>query len=133
MAIKFHPEQGSILVCDFKGLQEPEITKRRPVLVISPKLKNRGRLCTVVPFSTTPPRPVEAYHCRLLMDQRLPLPYDNEWQWVKADLVYTVAFDRLSLMQVGKDAAGKRIYDQRVVPAEILQQVQHCLRCGLGL
>ena len=133
MAIKFVPAQGSILICDFKGFQEPEMTKRRPVVVISPKMKDRWGLCSVVPLSTTPPRPVKDYHLKLKTDPPLPEPYSSEWQWVKADLIYTVSFERLHLMFDSKGDDGKRIYDQRIVSKDELEAIQKCVLFGLGL
>ena len=114
-------------------MQTPEMTKRRPVIVISPKMKDRYGLCTVVPLSTTPPRPVKSYHMRLQTRPTLPHPYDCEFHWVKADMVYTVGFERLFVPCDGKDESGKRIYDQRVVSSEELAQIQQCLLLGLGL
>jgi uncharacterized protein YifN (PemK superfamily) len=134
MAIKFAPEQGTILICDFKGLNAPEITKKRPVVVVSPRMKDRWGLCTVVPFSTTPPRPIKGYHFRITTNPPLPHPYDSEHHWIKGDMIYTVGYDRLSLPFDGtKDAQGKRVYDQRVVCAEDFAQIQICLLTSLGM
>ena len=48
-------------------------------------------------------------------------------------MIYTVAFDRLTVPSDGKDENGKRIYDQRVVDAEVLTKIQECIMRGLGL
>jgi mRNA interferase MazF len=133
MAINYAPAQGSILICDFKGFQEPEMTKRRPVIVISPRMKDRWGLCSVVPLSTTAPRPVKGYHLKLQTTPLLPAPFLNEWHWVKADLIYAVSFNRLSLMFDDKGGDGKRIYDKRVVSPDNLKAIQQCVLCGLGL
>lgn len=133
MAIKYHPEVGTIVICDFAGFKEPEIIKRRPALVISPRFRNRGNLCAIVPFSTTAPVPVLAYHYKLYMDAPLPDPYSADMHWIKADMLYTVSFDRLSLPSSGKDEQGKRIYDVRVVDQETLTKVRKCILHGLGL
>lgn len=63
----------------------------------------------------------------------LPHPYDSEFHWVKADMIYTVGFDRLFVPCDGKDAAGKRIYDQRVVSVQDMEEIQRCIMRGLGL
>jgi len=42
MSIKFNPEQGLIVICDFKGFVPPEMVKRRPAVVISPRLRQRS-------------------------------------------------------------------------------------------
>ncbi|MEI6730857.1 MAG: type II toxin-antitoxin system PemK/MazF family toxin, partial [Pseudomonadota bacterium] len=49
MAIKYHPNPGTVLTCDFSGMIEPEMIKERPVVVISPRLCSRTGLCTIVP------------------------------------------------------------------------------------
>lgn len=58
-------------------------------------------------MSTTPPRPIKGYHMKLQTKPTLPHPYDSEFHWVKADMIYTVGFDRLFVPCDGKDAAGK--------------------------
>ena len=115
MSIPFHPEQGTIVICDFKGFVPPEMVKRRPAVIVSPRLRNRGRLCSIVPLSTTPPKPIAPYHYKLHVDPVLPAPYDAKFHWVKADMVYTVSFDRLFMPFNGKDDSGKRIYDVRII------------------
>ena len=133
MAISFHPEPGTILVCDFTGFRAPEMVKRRPVVVVSPRLRRRKGLCTVVPLSTSPPDPVEPYHYRLHTIPPLPDPYNSPSHWVKADMVYTVSFDRLFLMHSSKGADGKRIYDQRVIDKADLIKIKAALLHGIGL
>ena len=133
MAIQFHPDQGTILICDFSSFKSPEMTKRRPCVVISPRFRTRGKLCTVVPISTTVPVPPAPYHHKLHISPPLPHPYDADVCWVKADMVYTVSFDRLSLPFNGKDNSGKRIYDMRILNPIEFAQVQQCVLNGLGL
>lgn len=133
MGLDFHPQQGAIVICDFKGLQEPEMVKRRPVVVISPRFRRRGKLCTIVPLSTTPPSEIANYHYKLLLDPPLPPPNDKPFCWVKADMIYTVSFDRLMLPFEGKDNSGKRIYDQRVLSDDDFRIIQKCLLHGVGL
>ena len=133
MAISIHPEPGTIVICDFDGFKPPEMIKRRPVIVVSPRLRERGGLCSVVPLSTTDPRKVMPYHHRLSVAPPLPPPYDSPHQWVKADMMATVAFDRLFLPCSGKDPSGKRIYDIRVIDEADLRQIRVCILHGLGL
>lgn len=133
MSLPFHPEQGTIVVCDFKGLNEPEMSKRRPALIVSPRFRCRDRLCTIVPFSTTPPRPVERFHYKLEMDPLLPEPYNSAVQWVKADMLYTMSLDRLSFPFCGKDDTGKRIYDVRKISDADFAEIQNCLLHSIGL
>jgi uncharacterized protein YifN (PemK superfamily) len=133
MALKHHPEQGTILICDFAGMKQPEMLKRRPVVVISPRMRNRTGLCTIVPLSTTPPSPILAYHHKLYTVPPLPEPYNADYHWVKADMIYTVSFERLQLPFIGKDASGKRIYDIRIVDKSDLLKIQQCILHGIGL
>jgi mRNA interferase MazF len=107
MTLKFHPEPGTILIRDYTtGFREPEMVKRRPVVTISPRLKRRDGLITVVPLSTTPPTPVCDHHCRLTIDPALPEPFDSPEMWVKADMLATVGFARLDLIRTGRDESG---------------------------
>lgn len=98
MAISDHPAIGSILLCDFNtGFKAPEMVKRRPVVVISPKIRSRAGLCTVVALSTKDPQPVMSYHCRLKIEPILPEPWNSESMWIKGDMVYAAGFHRLDL------------------------------------
>ena len=133
MAINIHPEIGTIVICDFTSFISPEMTKRRPAIIISPRFRERGELCTVLPLSTSQPPTRMKYHHKLLISPPLPPPYDAEFHWVKADMIYTVSFARLYLPFSKKDGQGKRIYDVRVLDKEELTKVQQCLLHGLGL
>ena len=134
MPLPFYPQMGTIVICDFKGFMEPEMTKRRPVIVVSPKRKNSPRLCTVVPLSTTAPRPVESHHVRLdFGDDPLPAPYDSSVCWAKCDMIYQVSLDRLTLPFDGKDPSGKRVYDQRIATAETLSDIRNCIARALSI
>lgn len=133
MSLQFHPEQGTIIICDFNGFISPEMVKRRPAVVVSPRLRRRDRLCTIVPLSTTIPLMIAPYHYKLHVTPVLPAPYDAPFHWVKGDMVYTVSFDRISPLQSGKDRNGKRIYDVRIVDKDDLIKIQQCVLHGLGL
>ena len=67
MALLFVPSPGTLLMCDFDtGFQPPEMTKRRPVVVVSPRRRRAmTKLCTVVPLSTAVPNQVEPFHHRM--------------------------------------------------------------------
>lgn len=132
MALKIHPAQGAIVICDFSGLNEPEMTKRRLAVVVSPYIRVRPGLCSVVPFSTTAPILVRPYHCTIQIDPPLPEPHASPLQWVKGDMVYTMSLTRMHLPSDGK-IDGKRNYDIRVLSKDELQRVQVCMLNGLGL
>ena len=134
MGILYHPQVGTILRVDLnEGFRPPEMGKRRPAVVIAPQLAGRGKLCTIVPLSTTPPEPPRAYHCRIELDPPLPAPYDHPVMWVKADMILSVAFHRLKLLDRGKDQSGQRVYDVRVLPDEAIERIRACIRHSLGL
>ena len=133
MALVHHPEIGTIVICDFHGFVTPEMVKRRPAVVVSPRFRNRAGLCTIVPLSTTPPSPVMPYHYKLHMDTPLPQPYSAPFHWVKADMFATVSFERLSLPHAGKDKSGKRQYVVKVVDAADLRNIRACMLHALGL
>lgn len=134
MALKFHPEPGTILVCDYTtGFILPEMVKRRPIVTISPRLKRRDGLVTVVPLSTTPPDPVCDHHCSIKLAAKLPAPFDSDEMWVKADMVATVSFERLNLLRTGRDPFGRRKYLTPKLEPDQLKTVYHCVLHGIGL
>lgn len=131
MALKFHPERGMVVICTFDGFREPEMVKRRPVIVISPRMRHRSGLCTVVPLSTTEPQPAQPYHHRITVNPPLPAPYDAVRMWVKADMLYTVGFDRLSMPHF-KTSTG-RTNIQHVIEGFDLLQIERCILHGIGM
>ena len=133
MAIREHPRIGSILMCDFDGYRQPEMVKRRPVVVISPKIVARPGLCTVVALSTTAPHPVAQYHCQIDIRPNLPDPMQSDGVWIKGDMVAVVAFDRLDFIRVGKDRSGKRQYYYSTVSSENLRDIRCCILSGMGM
>jgi len=134
MAIREHPLKGSILYCDFnQGFTEPEMVKRRPIIVISPKIKGRDGLCTVVALSTTPPHPIMPYHAQLDINPPLPSYFDSKGVWIKGDMVYSVGFQRLDLISFGKDPTGKRVYYLSTISLDQLKIVQSCILRGMGM
>lgn len=133
MGLTYHPEIGTIVLCDFHGFVPPEMVKRRPVIIVSPRLRHRDNLCTIVPLSTTPPNPVMAYHYKLKLDNPLPAPYDSPFQWVKGDMVTSVSFKRLLLPSAGKDANGKRNYIIKVIEDIDLRNIRECILHSLDL
>jgi mRNA interferase MazF len=134
MGILYHPQVGTILRVDLnEGFRPPEMVKRRPAIVVSPQLPGRGQICTIVPLSTTEPRPERQYNLRLELDTPLPPPYDAPVMWVKADMILAVAFHRLKLLDRGKDPSGQRVYDVRVLSEEMMAQIRACIAHSLGM
>ncbi|WP_293810345.1 type II toxin-antitoxin system PemK/MazF family toxin [uncultured Bosea sp.] len=134
MALKFHPEPGTLLLCDFStGFCEPEMVKRRPVVVISPRLKRRDGLLGVVPLSTQQPTPMMDYHYELTLEVPLPAPFDSRTMWAKADMVSTVGFHRLDLFREGRGPDGRRKYLARKIEDAQLRSIHRAMLHGLGL
>ena len=133
MPLKFHPEPGTILICDFVGMKEPEMVKTRPVVVVSPRLKHRNGLLTIVPLSTTPPPHICNYHCEITINPALPEPFDHVKVWVKCDMIYNVGFWRLELVRTSRDRTGKRKYIQQLIDREDLKKIRAAMLHGLAL
>jgi mRNA interferase MazF len=133
MAINEHPPLGTVVMCDFNaGFKVPEMCKRRPVVVISPKIKGRPGLCTIVALSTDPPDTIMQYHAQINLHPRLPDPWESDGIWVKGDMVNAVAFRRLDLFRLGKKD-GKRIYLLEPLSAENIRIIRHCVLRAHGL
>ena len=133
MTLSTHPVPGTILRVDLsQGFVPPEMVKRRPAIVLSPPIRGRQRLCTIVPLSTKVPTSIEPHHLKLTLNPPLPAPYDNPEMWVKGDMVLTVAFHRLRLLFAGHEQ-GQRVYDIRVLDAATMENVKNCVRAGIGL
>lgn len=135
MPIQHPVGAGTILLCDYGlgGFREPEMTKRRPAVVISPRLPHRDNLCAVVPLSgSEPARPV-LYVVRLELACPLPEPFAQSVWWAKCDMIATVGFRRLDLFRTGRDQHGKRRYLQPKLPSTDFARVQVGVLHGLGL
>lgn len=98
--LSFHPHAGTVLICDFRGNIVPEITKRRPVVVVTPRLAHRDKLAMIVPLSTTEPEHPQPFHVRLSKNYH-PNESDDLPVWAKCDLVCSVSFVRLDRFKVG--------------------------------
>jgi mRNA interferase MazF len=131
--LRHHPAIGTVLRCNYDtGFSPPEMVKQRPVIVVSPRLRKRDNLCTIVPLGSQEPEKIMPYHHKLTFDPPLPKPYDYGVHWVKADMLATVAFHRLDLLFLKKQN-GSRAYDNRVIAAEDLAAIQLCIRHALGM
>ncbi len=121
------------MICDFNtGFIAPEMIKRRPVVVISPRPRRSNQLCTVVPLNTTVPNPVKPFHHR--MDPRsLPGKLAQRETWAKCDMLATVSLERLNRVMVGKNSAGKRIYVAEQVIIEDLEAIRRGVMIALGI
>jgi uncharacterized protein YifN (PemK superfamily) len=131
MQIQFHPEPRMVLMCDFAtGFKEPEMTKLRPVVVMSPQRHNR-ETCIVVPLSTVEPEPILGFHHRL-DSLSLPLRLRKKVNWVKGDMVTAVGLWRLDRVMNGRDANGKRLYVAHSVTLADWVHIQRAVAASLG-
>ncbi|WP_339517465.1 type II toxin-antitoxin system PemK/MazF family toxin [Pseudomonas proteolytica] len=127
MTLLYQPKEGSVLICDFRGYEVPEIIKIRPVIVIRRHRTNR-LLVTVVPLSTTPPQTVLAHHLQL----ESHLQGANPVCWAKCDIVATVSLGRLDRIK-SKDRHGKRTYKIDELSSEQFLAVKAAVRGAVGL
>ncbi|NIZ13490.1 type II toxin-antitoxin system PemK/MazF family toxin [Phaeobacter sp. HF9A] len=134
MAIKYDVSPRTILLCDYSkgGFRAPEMVKRRPVIAISPRLRHRSGLITVVPLSTTEPERVADYHCKITLASPLPNFTTTEC-WIKADMIATVSFERLDLFRTRRDQTGKRKYLTPRISEDDFDRVKACITAALGL
>ncbi len=137
MAITFHPRPGQLLLCDFStGFKEPEMVKSgRPVLVLTPPIKGRGQLVTIVAISTVKPNPVMDYHYRL-PKKCMPMigSFQKDDSWVKGDMIYAVGFHRLDSIKLGtRGPNGKRHYYTNRLSRDRMKEIYSCVLHGLNL
>ena len=102
-------------------------------VVVSPRLRKRNQLCTVVPISTTAPHEVQAYHCEVTFERALPKPWKAQRCWIKAGMLCAVRYERLTPIGISRDHEGKRKYIYPRVKDKELQPIMACVRHSLGL
>jgi uncharacterized protein YifN (PemK superfamily) len=127
--INFHPQPGTVLICDFDGYRVPEMIKIRPVVVISPRRRDGTALCTVVPLSSTAPAPQQPWHHRIAPDA---YPGARGLMWAKCDMLSTVAHARLDRVKV-KHRDGRRTYEAVRMGDEDMAAIMAGVRIALGL
>ncbi len=115
------------------GFRPPEMVKRRPAVVVSPRLAHRDGLCAVVPLSGTAPDRDLAYVVRLELEQPLPDPYPQKIWWAKCDMVATVGFARLDLFRTGRGTNGKRQYIHPKLAEDQFAAIREGILRGLGI
>ena len=121
-------------MCDFNtGFREPEMVKRRPVFVLSPKITARINLCTIIALSTTPPEPIMPYHAIIKLPDNFPEWLREKQMWLKGDMIYTASFMRLDFIKSDKAKSGKRIYIYKPLDCETIKTVEKCVLNGIGL
>lgn len=138
MALQFHPRPGQVLLCDFSvGFKEPEMVKtHRPVAVLTPPMRGRGDLVTIVALSTRKPDPVLDYHLEL-PKSCMPMlgRFQKDSSWVKGDMVYAVGFHRLDLilLRTRNPQTGKREYFNRCFSRDRMKDIYSCVLTAMNL
>jgi mRNA interferase MazF len=135
MALKFPVSPRTVLLCDYDkgGFKPPEMVKRRPALVVSPRLPQRDGLCAVVPLSGTEPDRELPYVVRLEFWRALPHPFPQRIWWAKCDMIATVSFERLDLFRTVRGDGGLRQYLQPKLDEGQFEAVKHGILAGLGI
>ncbi|MES2126875.1 MAG: type II toxin-antitoxin system PemK/MazF family toxin [Pseudomonadota bacterium] len=118
MALSFQPKVRAVVMCDFAGNIEPEMVKRRPVVVIA-RNRTNSKLVTIVPLSTTEPNVMAKHHYELPIN---PVPAQKGRKcWAKCDMVATVSLERMDRLKDGWN---------RVVP-EVTATDLNAIRLGV--
>ena len=133
MPLMYYPKLGEILLCDFSGFVVPEMVKRRPVVVIVPRLRGRGDIVTIVPLSTSAPATPMPYHVQIKLAQALPHPFSSPEMWAKCDMATPIARFRLDRFKIGGDRReGKRKFVSGEVSAQQLADIRTAVLRGFG-
>ncbi|KAE9647620.1 hypothetical protein CQ009_10270 [Pseudomonas sp. MYb2] len=127
MPLRYQPKEGSVLICDFRGYEVPEMVKIRPVVVIR-KHRTNSLLVTVVPLSTTAPDIMLGHHLELASHLQGASPTC----WAKCDMVATVSLSRLDRIK-SKDREGRRVYLISHLAIDEFSAVKAAVRLALGL
>lgn len=135
MGIKYSVGVGTVLLCDYSrgGFVPPEMVKKCPAVVISPRLPHRDGLCSVIPLSQTEPDHDVGYVVRIAFADPLPYPFPHSVFWAKCDMIATVSFDRLDLFQTARDQSGKRKYLHPKLTAEDVSRVRTGVLRAIGM
>lgn len=103
------------------------MTKKRPVIVVSPRLPYRSEIVTVIPLSTTAPRHTLPFVVKLSKNCH-PSEPDEADVWAKCDMVTNLSLARLSAFKV-----GRRKYTYPIVIKEDMQLVKEGILHGIGM
>jgi uncharacterized protein YifN (PemK superfamily) len=129
MPLWFQPKPRSVVYCDFAGFRTPEMTKRRPVIVLRAHKRNR-RLVYVVPLSTSPPDPPQPYHYRFA---RSPVVHSVPTEaWAKCDMVAVVSTERLTLSRQRQCGAHRARNGVLMISEEEFAAIRTCVEKAFG-
>ena len=130
MPLTFHPDAGAILICDFSGFVPPEIVKKRPVVVVSPRRRSgpADALVTVVPLSSQEPHRLEPWHFEIPLGAYPPA---RGRMWIKGDILMTVGLARLDRVRFRE--GGRAVYRPLNMSAETMVHVRAAILAALKL
>ena len=133
MPLLHHPNQREVLMCDFGsgGFREPEMVKKRPVVVLSHRRYN-ATTCLVAPLSTVEPRVLLPFHHRI-DPASLPRSLRAHVSWLKGDMLTHVALVRLDRVMYRSSVDRIRQYETTFVTLDDWAAIQSCIRASLGL
>ncbi|MFT3966006.1 MAG: type II toxin-antitoxin system PemK/MazF family toxin [Sphingobium sp.] len=132
MPLPYHPRPGTLVICDYStGFRAPEMVKKRLAITISPKLKRRDDLVTVVPLSASEPVPLEDWHYPVSVAP--PAPWGEVPRWAKCDMLATVGYARLNLPYEKHPVTGTRKYVQIELDGEIVQALRRAAARAIGV
>ena len=106
------------------------MVQRRLCVVISPKLKRRDNLVTVVPLSESTPTSVEDWHHSIAIQSKA---WGDGPRWVKCDMIATVSYDRLSRPYYRHSVTKTRLFEKLCVAQEDLKIIREKISAALGL
>jgi mRNA interferase MazF len=134
MALLYYPNIGEIILCRYpKDSILPEMTKTRPVVVVTPRLRKRANLIGIVPLSTTAPDPIESHHCLIELEVPLPSPFHEPIMWAKCDMFSVVSLERLDRFKENKSRYdGVRQWRVGKASASQITSLRKSVLCGLG-
>lgn len=127
MGLGFYPRAGQIFVCDFSGFKEPEMVKKRPVIIVSSRLPYRSEIVAIVPISLTEPKH-DLPFCHRLSKNYHPEEPDDLPSWAKCDMLMNIGLKRLDAFKT-----GRRQYAYPELTPDDLNAVRRAVLCGLGL
>lgn len=134
LPLSYAPKKGTIVTADFyPGFKTPEMVKKRLAVIVSPPIRQRQGLCTIVPLSLSEPTPVMPYHMSLDIPFELPEGWGNQPRWLKGDMICAVGWHRLDLLRIGRAEHGKRVYQTSILDDDTMKSIHNCVLKGLGL
>ncbi len=103
------------------------MTKKRPVIIVSPRLPHRSKVAAIVPISTTAPKHDLPFVVRLSKNYH-PSEDEKDPCWAKCDMLLNISTERLQSFKV-----GRRKYHTPTLNDEDFKAVQQGVIHGLGL